>query len=180
MRKELAFFAALATALITSVLCCESVVADKTKDGDYKEEHVITEPLERKIILQRMYLDGEVSEEIKTEKILSMEDFWAAYEDWQLVDQNEERMVFKRSVNDISPLLKANGFFGITKDGTLTIFNGRPEQERIIHSFYQIDVGKLESSKQAELSAGIPIINKMRYAKVIEAYKLYSVSRSIK
>jgi forespore regulator of the sigma-K checkpoint len=72
-------------------------------------------------------------------------------------------------------LLKANGYFGITEDGILTIFNGRPDKLRIIRPFFQIDIKKLESKKQEELIQGIPIKTKDRYVKVLETFKQYSI-----
>ncbi|MCO0597867.1 intercompartmental signaling factor BofC [Peribacillus butanolivorans] len=133
-------------------------------------------PIERKVILQRMYLDGELSEEKLTETIWTMEDFWLKYQDWNVVDQNEDQIVLKKIENDISPLLKANGYLGMKKDGTLSIFIGRPEHAKIIHTFYQIDVGKLEVYKQEELQKGIPIVNKDQYKQLIKEYEPYSVN----
>ncbi|RFU71715.1 regulator [Peribacillus saganii] len=142
-----------------------------------EEAPTITGPLERKVVLQRVYVDGEVSIEIVMNKIQAMEDFWAEYEGWQLVDQNEKRIIFRKQENDISPLLKANGYFGLSNDGTLSIFNGKPDQSNIIQSFFQIDVRKLESYKRQELKEGIRIENKHRFKQVIESFKYYSASR---
>jgi forespore regulator of the sigma-K checkpoint len=133
-------------------------------------------PIERKVILQRMYLDGELSEEKLTETIWTMEDFWLKYQGWKVVDQNEDQIVLKKIENDISPLLKANGYLGMKKDGTLSIFIGRPEHAKIIHTFYQIDVGKLEVYKQEELQKGIPIVNKDQYQQLIKEYEQYSLN----
>lgn len=157
-----------------AVLMSFGLTVSAEVEGASPEKQQMAEPLERKVILQRVYVDGEMSEEIYQEKILAMEDFWANYEDWQLIDQNKERIIFQRKENDISPLLKANGFFGVSQDGTLSIFNGRPQDSQIIQSFFQIDVEKLESHKQQELRKGIPILNKNRYEQMIEAYKPYS------
>ncbi|WP_240338420.1 intercompartmental signaling factor BofC [Peribacillus alkalitolerans] len=140
-----------------------------------QEVMIPSKPLKRKIILQREYLDGDVSEETIIVEILAMEDLWAQYRDWQLVDQNENRMIFKKTMDDISPLLKANGYFGITEDGTLSIFNGRPDSADIIQSFFQIDVEKLEGLKYEELKHGIRILDKHQYVQVLEAFKPYSV-----
>ncbi|MEH7504962.1 intercompartmental signaling factor BofC [Neobacillus drentensis] len=134
-----------------------------------------TEPLNMTVILERVYLDGEISQEVVNETCWSMENFWAKYDQWQLTDIDESTMVFRKQVNDISPLLKANGFFGITEDGVLTIFNGRPDHLRIIQSFFQIDIKKLESTKQEELIQGIPIKTKDRYVEVLETFKPYSL-----
>ncbi|WP_201713617.1 intercompartmental signaling factor BofC [Rossellomorea arthrocnemi] len=129
------------------------------------------------VILERVYLDGEVSEEIVQETIWSMEDFWAAYEDWQLMDMTEEQIVFQKQMDDISPLLKTNGYFGISDNGVLSIFNGKPGQAEIIQSFFQIDVEKLESKRHDDLVKGIPIKSKQEYEEVLEQYKPYSVPK---
>lgn len=126
------------------------------------------------VILERVYLDGEVSEEVKSETIWSMEDFWAAYAAWELVDMSEDEVVFRQSVDDISPLMKSNGYFGISEDGVLSIFNGRPGQSEIIQSFFQIDVEKLESRKHDELVKGIPVKSKQSYVDVIQSFQPYS------
>jgi len=152
-------------------------LAEDSKQRSQSDVYEVTGPLTVKVVLQRLYVDGEKSEEIKYETILSMEDFWSQYADWQLVDQNEEKIVFQKYIDDISPLLKANGYFGIQEDGTLSIFNGRPSDNHksIIHSFFQIDIEKLESSRHNDLKKGIRIKNKEQYLEVIETFKQYSI-----
>lgn len=135
------------------------------------------QPLTMTVILERVYLDGEISQEVIHETSWSMESFWAKYDQWHLIDIDESTFVFQQQVDDISPLLKANGFFGVTEDGILTIFNGRPGQSRIIQSFFQIDILKLESKKQEELIQGIPIKSKDQYVQVLETFKPYSVKK---
>lgn len=141
---------------------------------EYHQDQQKSEPQQLTIILERSYLDGEISEEVVLDSYWSIENFWAKYDQWQLVDMDESTMVFRKQMDDISPLLKANGYFGITDDGVLTIFNGRPDRSRIIQSFFQIDVKKLESRKQEELIQGIPIKTKDRYVEVLETFKPYS------
>ncbi|RSK29392.1 regulator [Bacillus sp. HMF5848] len=148
------------------------------EDNLRNEESVyeISGPLSVTVLLERVYIDGEVSEEIVEETIWSMEDFWSEYADWQLVDQNEEIIVFQKNIDDISPLLKANGYFGITDEGILTIFNGKPEHSphNVIQSFFQINIEKLESYQHDELRKGIRIESKDQYEHVIETFKPYS------
>ncbi|NMD70568.1 Forespore regulator of the sigma-K checkpoint, BofC [Bacillus sp. DNRA2] len=126
------------------------------------------------IVLQRVYLDGDMSEEVITETANSMHEIQERYEQWQLIDKQDSKLVFRLCFDDISPLLKANGYFGITDEGILTIFNGKPKHSKIIHSFYQIDVGKLESRKKQQLMKGIPIKTKDRYQQVLETFKPYT------
>ena len=138
------------------------------------EENSIQHPLSVKVVLQRKYLDGEISEEIIQEKVASIEDIEEMYAGWQLLDQKRDSIVFQRDVDDISPLLKTNGYFGITGDGTFSIFNGKPGSNDVIQSFFQIDVEKLESHKHDELIEGIRIESKDQYLEVLKIYKPYS------
>lgn len=123
------------------------------------------------VILSRIYLDGEISEEVVEEIILSMEDFWAEYDEWDLIDQDEAQIVFQQKIEDISPLLKLNGFFGISEQGILNIYEGKPSGDRVIQSFFQINTKKLKSHQQQELEEGIPVLSRDRYEKVIKKYK---------
>ncbi|GAA0334194.1 hypothetical protein GCM10008967_26220 [Bacillus carboniphilus] len=134
----------------------------------------VMKPLVVRVVLERNYIDGEISEEIVYEKILAMEDFWSKYSDWQLVDMEEGIVKFTKDVDDISPLLKTTGYFGITNDGVLSIFNGLPSQDRIIQSFFQIDMRKLESIERQKLEKGIRISNKDQYVEVLKTFRSYS------
>ncbi|OKO97100.1 intercompartmental signaling factor BofC [Geobacillus proteiniphilus] len=133
-------------------------------------------PVKMTIVLERQYLDGEMSEEKVTETVDSMTEIWEKYRDWQLVTLDDQTIVFRKTINDISPLLKTNGYFGITDDGTLSIFNGKPgRSSEIIQSFFQIDVQKLESRQQEKLKKGIRVLSKERYEQVIEMYRHFAV-----
>lgn len=46
----------------------------------------------------------------------------------------------------------------------------------VIHSFFQIDMGKLETKTQKELVKGIPVRTKEDFLHVLEAFKPYSVT----
>lgn len=131
-------------------------------------------PVRLKVVLQRIYLDGDISEEVVTDTFWSMEDCLTKYDQWQFVGKEGDYLTFQKSMDDISPLLKANGYFGITEEGILTIYNGKPRHSKVIQSFFQIDMGRLESRKRQLLKKGIPIKTKDRYEKVLETYKPYS------
>ena len=131
-------------------------------------------PLVVKVVLARTYIDGEISEETVYEKIWAMEDFWSKYKDWQLVDMKAGMVKFQKEIDDISPLLKSNGYFGVTQDGVLSIFNGLPSKERVIQSFFQLDMKKLESIERKKLEKGIRISTKDQYVEVLKVFRNYS------
>ena len=159
--------------MIFSIYSCNITLA-KMEHQPNIEQEADNSPLQVKVILKRQYIDGETSEEVIEDTILSMEDFWEKYVDWQLVDMGETEVVFHRMEDDISPLLKTNGYFGVSEDGTISIFNGTPDKAHIIQSFFQIDVKKLEGSNYEQLRKGIPVKSKTDYHQVLEALKSYS------
>lgn len=153
---------------------------DSAIQPDHEDQNVDqrTGPKTVDVYLKRIYLDGETDVNIKPVTILSKEDLWSRFSDWQLVDQNKKKVVFQKEVNDISPLLKADGYFGLSKDNILTIYEGKPNHKKAIHSFYQIDVKALESHLQHRLQNGIPIQTKGHYQKVIKQLKKYAAKKS--
>ncbi|MGO4887419.1 BofC C-terminal domain-containing protein [Anaerobacillus sp. MEB173] len=165
--------------LIISVVNNEVIaITEENHPPTEKNENAfeVMGPKSVEVILQRVYLDGEVSEEIVEEVIWSMEDFWAFYENWNLVDQSESQVIFQQEVDDISPLLKINGYFGISPEGVLRIYEGKPNEEKVIHSFFQINTKKLKSHQQSELQEGIPVLSRDHYEKVIQTMKKYAVN----
>lgn len=129
------------------------------------------------IILQSVYLDGEVSEETVVHHGTTLKEQLDYYQDrgWEIVQLEPGQLVFKKYVQDISPLLKVNGYFGLGQDGTLSTFHGKPEEQNIIQSFFQIDIDKLETRMQEELAKGIPVRNKQDFLQVLETYKQYRI-----
>ncbi|MDQ0231501.1 BofC C-terminal domain-containing protein [Metabacillus malikii] len=127
-----------------------------------------------KVILQQTYLDGEQSEEVLMEPNESETKLLTKYKEWALISKSNEKYVFRRHIDDISPLLKTNGYFGLTGDGTLSTFNGKPETNEVIQSFFQIDIKKLESRMHHQLKKGIRIHSKDQYLEVLKNYELYS------
>lgn len=137
------------------------------------EAQTVNGPITVEVFLQRNYIDGNQSEEVVYETIWSMEDFWANYADWQLVDQEVNKVTFEQKIDDISPISKVNGFFGLTEEGILTIFNGKPDEEEVIQSFFQIDVDELESGLMEELKQGIRVQSKQEYTEILERFRAF-------
>ncbi|WP_368736048.1 BofC C-terminal domain-containing protein [Ectobacillus ponti] len=129
------------------------------------------------VVMQRMYLDGEVSEEILMRPPATLEKFLWQHRDWQVVDRDDMQIVLQKRVDDISPLLKSGGYFGVSKKGMLQLFRGKPGDHEAIHSFFQIDIRKLKSDRRRELRHGIRVQTKEKYVKVLQELKHYSVEK---
>lgn len=141
-------------------------------DNDHMAAHANTI---HKVILQSLYLDGEMSEEVVFKEMMSAEEIMQEYAEWSIVIQTDKELVFQKHIDDISPLLKVNGYFGLSEEGTLSIFNGRPNESHIIQSFFQIDVEMLETKIHNDLVEGIRIKDKQHYEEVLEVFESYQL-----
>lgn len=150
-------------------ISCEAFTIDsKVEAHELVPQETITT-----ISLIRNFLDGECSIESLSNEIGSLNEIKKIYPNWELIEIKEGTIYFQKYIDDISPLLKANGYFGITTEGVLSIYNGEPKQKQLIQSFFQIDIEKLESKSIEELTKGIPIQTKEHYVQVIESFKAY-------
>ncbi|TGB04189.1 BofC C-terminal domain-containing protein [Halobacillus salinus] len=131
---------------------------------------VKAEPLELTVVLNQYYLDGVTETTEVNETIWSMMDFWAEYEGWTLESQAVDRVVFSRKVEDISPLTKKQGYFGLTEAGELAVFQGLPSQGKVMESFKPVPVQPLESKRKLELEKGIKIKSYTHFKQVLERY----------
>lgn len=92
---------------------------------------------------------------------------------------NEQQLYFTETVNDLSRQCKENAYFGLDKDGNLSLFEGLPSEEQIIRTFFQLNVQHLKSSLPREtlnqLYEGIRIMDVEDYNSVISTFSYYAV-----
>lgn len=172
--------------LLISVGCAigfhafENAEAGETEKSTVKsssnapDAYEVTGPKTVDVYLRRTYLNGQTKVKVEPATILSMEDFWSTYKDWEAVDQDENKVIFKKKIDDISPELKENGFFGISDDDILKIYKRDSRGKKAIQSFFQIDVKRLESDLYQKLQEGIPVESKGHYQQVIKQLEPYS------
>ncbi|MGM9986803.1 MAG: BofC C-terminal domain-containing protein [Bacillaceae bacterium] len=125
------------------------------------------------IILQRMYISGDASEEIMTKQDIKPTEIVTQYHDWALIYCDDEQYVFLKKINDISPFMKKHGFFGITEDGFFHIYEMSLERKKVIQSFFHVDTKKLEALKREQFKKGIRVHSKKQYMHVIHEMKKY-------
>lgn len=125
------------------------------------------------VVLQRHYVCGEMLEE-RMMSPLSVESVRQQFADWDVAEQTETRLVLTKQVDDLAPQCKANGFFGITDEGLMTLFYGPPEEGNVIRTFYQLDVERLETSLPQQVAQqlrdGIRVTTVQEFHSVLSTY----------
>jgi forespore regulator of the sigma-K checkpoint len=133
---------------------------------------------EVELVLTRSYICGAETEEKVTKVVSSLQEVYLEYKDWELVSNEGSRFAFKRLVPDLSPVCKENGFFGLNQDNVLTLYEGPPEEQKVIQTFFHIDPKKLESNLLERdlllLQQGIRIHDLGEYNSILSTYGEFS------
>ncbi|GAB7386529.1 hypothetical protein BSNK01_03640 [Bacillaceae bacterium] len=148
------------------------------REGDLSQEALAARQVD--VVLKQTYACGVEVEERRNVTFASEEALRRAYGDWELVSVDRgNAYVFRRSVQDISPLCKESGYFGLSADGILTLFQGPPKDGKIIRAFFPINTKKLESmlpqQEIAMLYKGIRIRDLAEYNSVLSTYEEFAL-----
>ncbi|PEC47499.1 BofC protein [Bacillus sp. AFS077874] len=125
------------------------------------------------IILHKVYINGEVIEEIYINQHKTLGQVKKEFKGWKVIEENDDQIVLMKKINDLSPTLKSKGYLGINSNGVLNLYIGVPSGNNIIESFFQIDTNKLEVNKQKQLEKGIKISTKNHYEYLLHYLKEY-------
>ncbi len=82
------------------------------------------------------------------------------------------------SISDLSPVCKQKAYMSMDTDGNLTLYEGRPQKEKVLKTFFQLDINSMESTLPEgvlkELYDGIRIQDIDEYNSVISTFSDYA------
>ncbi len=146
--------------------------------------HTAVEAMARphELVLARTYLCG-VKEEERLQLVdESIEKTLSTYTGWEIISSEQGKLILLKRENDIAPVCKANGYFGLSPDGVLTLFNGVPGEQKVIQSFYQINRAKMEATLPKEeitlLRDGIRVRDLSEYNSVLSTFSEFQTEET--
>lgn len=96
----------------------------------------------------------------------------------------EGNVVMTHHVEDLSPACKKNAYIGLDANGNLTMFEGKPSEQKTIRTFFQMNIQYLESSLPQEtvqqLVNGIRISDLAEYNSVLSTFSDYALEETEK
>ncbi len=99
--------------------------------------------------------------------------------DWVASFDEHGRVVLEQTIDDLSETCKRNAYIGVDRDGKLTLYEGTPEKEKVIRTFFQLDVESVESALPPQvikqLKDGIKITDIDEYNSVLSTFSDYAV-----
>lgn len=134
--------------------------------------------------LRRVYLCGAESEtigELHSAEALGM---LKEHPEWTAELDEDGAVVMEQRIADLSESCKRNAYFGVDKQGRLSLFDGAPKKEKVLKTFFQLDVRYMESSlpkdRIEELARGIRVNDVDEFNSVLSTYSDYAAARTEK
>jgi forespore regulator of the sigma-K checkpoint len=150
-----------------------------------KQQSSILEALRKQeqplsVKLHRVFICGEEVRLLGRMTNNQVEQLLLANPDWKAVLDEKKRTVdVEKHIEDLSDHCKANAYMSVDKKGNLALFDGVPKEEKVLRTFFQLDVRYMESSlpkdKLMQLNNGIRINDMDEYNSVLSTFSDYAI-----
>lgn len=131
------------------------------------------------VVLETQYICGVETEQLGKMARPQLKMLLAQHPEWDATVGTSDELRLKQRVDDLSPLCKQQAYISIDAVGNLNLYEGKPAEEKVIRTFFQLDVGTLESSLPEgvleQLQQGIRVQDKDEYDSVISTFSDYAV-----
>lgn len=157
-----------------------SLIADHPDDAKTSEAlRQVRSGGDRDVFVETRFVCGEEIERLGTMAPDQIVKLKQDHPEWSIHLNESGSVRFTQSVEDLSPKCKDNAYFGLDKSGNLSLFEGLPEEERVIRTFFQLNVQHLKSSLPEDtvnqLYTGIRISDLADYNSVLSTFSEYAV-----
>lgn len=135
--------------------------------------------LSRTVHLKISYVSGEetqtlsgVKTPLQLKKLINERPTWSGW----ISDEGD--LWLEQKVNDLSALTKREAYIGVDEHGNLSLFKGPPVQEKVLKTFFQLDMGSMKSSLPEsiwkQLHEGIRVQDIEEYNSVLSTFSDYA------
>ncbi|BBH19274.1 hypothetical protein Back11_06190 [Paenibacillus baekrokdamisoli] len=134
--------------------------------------------------LHRLYLCGDEITSLGQMNARDVLQLLRDHSEWTAIQDQSGTVVLEQRIDDMSNACKQNAFIGMDKHGNLSLFEGSPKKEKVLRTFFQLDVRYMESSLPKDqldnLINGIRITDKDAYNSVLSTFSDFAVEKSQK
>lgn len=142
-------------------------------------QEITASEISRTVHLKTTYVSGEEIQTLAGEKNpVQLEKLINERPDWNGWISAEGDLWLEQRVNDLSPLMKREAYIGVDEYGNLTLFKGPPVQEKVLKTFFQMDMGSMKSALPEniwkQLHEGIRVQDIEEYNSVLSTFSDYA------
>ncbi len=153
------------------------------EEGDERRKQIAG--LERQsapltVKLHRIYVCGEETKPLGRISGKQLASLLRSHPDWTVRrDETPQTLIIEQQIDDLSEQCKANAYIGVDKAGRLSLYDGLPKKEKVVKTFFQLDVQYMESSlpqdKLDRLVKGIRISDMEALNSVMSTYSDFAI-----
>lgn len=129
--------------------------------------------------MQKKYVCGEENQQLGAMSPQEIEQISVEHPDWELTLQQGHKVIFVQHIQDLSKICKEEAYFGVDEAGVLSLFDGLPQNNKVIRSFFQLNIEYLKSSLPGEtvdqLFGGIRVTDLDEYNSVLSTFADYAI-----
>jgi len=133
------------------------------------------------VTLRLRFVCGEETQSLGSMKAGDVIRYHEEYPTYDVAIDAGNSVVFSAAIEDLSPHCKEHAYFGIDRNGNLSLFDGVPAGEQIIRTFFQLNVQQLKSSLPHDmwnqLYEGIRITDLAEYNSVLSTFSDFALGR---
>ncbi|WP_028561839.1 BofC C-terminal domain-containing protein [Paenibacillus pinihumi] len=134
---------------------------------------------ELEVLLKKEYVCGEESSRLGRMNARSVIELLEKHTAWTAHLNGQAQVVMVEQIQDLSEACKENAFMSLDKDGNLSLYDGPPVKEKVMRTFFQLDMSYMESSlpkvQVQALADGIKINDLDEYNSMLSAYSEFAV-----
>jgi len=154
----------------------------ESKDDRYFLQRLNDSDKSHKVMFRRSYVCGQEEQVLgkmrfeKISELVHKNPNWIGH-----LDHNGDVWLVE-SISDLSPVCKQKAYMSMDADGNLTLYEGPPNKEKVLKTFFQLDINSMESALPEgvlkELYDGIRIQDIDEYNSVISTFSDYAREHS--
>ncbi|WP_162848540.1 BofC C-terminal domain-containing protein [Paenibacillus nanensis] len=170
---------------ITASIGCGAAITAVPPVLYAKDQPSISEALANRtdaipVILRRIYVCGEETESLGRLEGKGIVRLLMEHPEWSAsLDRDGESVTVVEHIEDLSDYCKSHAYFGIDKNGNFSLFDGAPKEEKVLRTFFQLDIRFMESSlpdhQLEQLNQGIRVSDIDEYNSVLSTYSDYAM-----
>jgi forespore regulator of the sigma-K checkpoint len=166
-----------------------SAFAPAVPNDDAKRQADVLESIRqsgtgREVVVLKTYVCGEERQKLGLLQPDGIAKLHAEHPEWTLRLDGDGTVLFTQSIDDLSPACKEKAFFGIDDKGNLSLFDGVPGKDNVIRTFFQLNIGQLESALPHDtvnqLYGGIRVKDMEEYNSILSTFSDYAVEETQK
>ena len=132
-------------------------------------------------VLHRMFICGEETVALGMLRPESLIGLLREHPEWSaMMERDGQSVRITAQVADLSSHCKSHAYFGIDKQGFFSLYDGQPSEDKVMRTFFQLDVRYMESSlpqdKLEQLTKGIHVKDIDEYNSVLSTFSDFAKS----